>query len=483
MKFTIFKRLTFGYIAIMVMVVFLGAQATFWINKLNGITRDITAFHGTTIRLTERLLKDLFSLIGFEKKYIVSKDPDFYKQFWEINDNLEKDMLTLAGLMNVPEKKKLYQEAETLYERYISLFREESEFITKKKDYPHKKYQAEKDILVDSLSRNLKQITQTTRMDRDKKIDESSQIGSKMQKMIAATAGLFILVGFLISYFNTQKINRSIVLLQEKTKEIAKGTFEEISNITSPPEIKELADDFNIMCERLRELDEMKIDFISHVSHELRTPLTAMKEASSMLLEGTVADSAEKQKELLEIMYEECTRLIESVNRILDLSRMEAKMMNYHFNECSLVPLIQKSIHKLGPIAKSKKIQLKSKVPQDLPTVTADERQIEQVLENILGNALKFASDQDTVSIDAAVKNDGRRFVEISVSDSGSGIPKKELENIFDKFQRIDNGKGTVRGTGLGLPLAKHIVAAHGGRIWAESEAGAGSTFYFTLPA
>ena len=100
-----------------------------------------------------------------------------------------------------------------------------------------------------------------------------------------------------------------------------------------------------------------------------------------------------------------------------------------------------------------------------------------------MGNALKFASDQDTVSIDAAVKNDGRRFVEISVSDSGSGIPEKELENIFDKFQRIENGKGTVRGTGLGLPLAKHIVAAHGGRIWAESEAGAGSTFYFTLPA
>ena len=118
MKFTIFKRLTFGYIAIMVMVVFLGAQATFWLNQLNGITRDITAFHGKTIRLTERLIKDLFSLIGFEKKYIVSKDPDFYKQFWEINDNLEKDMLALASLMNVPEKKKLYQEAETLFKRY-----------------------------------------------------------------------------------------------------------------------------------------------------------------------------------------------------------------------------------------------------------------------------------------------------------------------------------------------------------------------------
>jgi two-component system sensor histidine kinase GlrK len=287
----------------------------------------------------------------------------------------------------------------------------------------------------------------------------------------------------LISFFNTQKINRSIVLLQEKTKEIAKGTFEEISNITSPPEIKELADDFNIMCERLKELDEMKLDFISHVSHELRTPLTAMKEASSMLLEGTVANNAENQKELLKIMYEGCARLIESVDRILDLSRMEAKMMNYHFNECSLVPLIQKSIHKLSPIAKSKEIQLKSKVPRDLPTVTADERRIEQVLENILGNALKFASDQDTVSIDAAVKNDGRRFVEISVSDSGSGIPEKELESIFDKFLRIENGKGTVRGTGLGLPLAKHIVAAHGGRIWAESKEGAGSTFYFTLPA
>jgi two-component system sensor histidine kinase GlrK len=482
MKFTILKRLTFGYIAIMVLVIFLGAHATLKLNQLNHITRDIASVDGSTIRLTERLQEGLFSQIGFEKKYIVSKDADFYKKFWEINDYLEKDMLKLASLMNVPEKGKLHHEAENLYKRYVSLFREEVEFITNRQDYPHKKYQAEKDILVDSLNRNLKQIIQTTRLDRDKKIAASSQISAHMLKTIAITAGLVVVVGILISFFNTKKINQSIVLLQEKTKEIAKGKFEEIPNITSPPEIKELADDFNIMCERLEELDEMKINFVSHVSHELRTPLTAMKEASSMLLEGTYADSTEKQNDLLAIVHEECERLIESVNRILDLSRMEAKMMQYRFNECSLVPLIKRSIHKLGPIAQRKKIQLESKLPQDLPTVAVDERRIEQVLEDILGNALKFTSDEDTISIEAAVKNDGRRFVEVSISDSGTGIPEKDLENIFNKFQRIENGKGTVRGTGLGLPIAKHIIAAHGGRIWAESEDGTGSTFYFTLP-
>ena len=111
------------------------------------------------------------------------------------------------------------------------------------------------------------------------------------------SAVIVVMMGTLISFLNTRIINRSILLLQERTKEIAKGKFEKIVNIIGPPEIKELADDFNLMSERLRELDEMKIDFISHVSHELRTPLTAIREASSMLLEGTYQDNKEKQME------------------------------------------------------------------------------------------------------------------------------------------------------------------------------------------
>jgi two-component system sensor histidine kinase GlrK len=201
-----------------------------------------------------------------------------------------------------------------------------------------------------------------------------------------------------------------------------------------------------------------------------------------MLQEGIYADSRQKENELLAIIHEECVRLIGAVNRILDLSRMEANMMTYHFSDYGLESLIQKSVFKLDPIAKSKNVRLEYLPERNLPLVSIDERRIEQVLENLLGNALKFTSNNDSVTIQATVKNGRGKFVEVAISDTGPGIAEKDLEKIFDKFQRIENGKETVRGTGLGLPIAKHIIAAHGGRIWVKNESKQGSTFCFTLP-
>jgi two-component system sensor histidine kinase GlrK len=260
------------------------------------------------------------------------------------------------------------------------------------------------------------------------------------------------------------------------------GRFEEIDTISSPPEIKKLADDFNRMCERLRELDEMKKDFISHVSHSLRTPLTAMKEASRMLMDGTYAAVPAKQNELLAITHKECQRLIDSVNRILDLSRMEAKMMDYQLKPGQVFAIIQQTVLKLAPIARHKKIDLELKPSRNLPFVKMDEERIAQVMENLIGNALKFSAAGGTVVIEATLKNKLSHWIEVCVADRGCGIPHENLGKIFDRFQRIDGGRKTPLGTGLGLSIAKHIIADHGGEIWVQSEPGQGSTFFFTLP-
>jgi len=323
----------------------------------------------------------------------------------------------------------------------------------------------------------------SARMEIEKKLQLSSQISAQILKVSILTAGLVIVVGLLISFFNTRSINRSIKLLQKMTREIAKGKFEVISNFNSPPEIRKLADDFNIMSERLKELDAMKIDFMSHVSHELRTPLTAIKEASGMLLEGTFSNAPNKQQELFKITKEECERLIKAVNRILDLSRMEAKMMDYQFTESNLAPVIEKSVLKLAPIAHRKKIDLDVRTLEALPLVKIDKERIGQVLENLLGNALKFTPSGGRILIDASPSaENGKKWVVISVEDSGCGISKENMGIIFNKFERIDNGREIARGTGLGLSIAKYIIMAHGGKIWAESEPGKGSTFFFALP-
>ncbi len=482
MKFTIFKRLTLGYTVIMVLVVFLGVYTVLKLNRLNDLNQEINRVDGAVIRLSEDLLDTLFSQTGFEKKFLVSKDEDFYREFWNIDRLVRHNLMQLGSLMIGLEKKRLFLETEALYNQYGSLFEREAGLIGRKEDTSGSEIQDQRDALIRGLNGNFRNIIRDARSDRNRKLLESSRISDKVRQVTAITAGLTILIGLIISFLNTRNINRSIVLLRESTKKIARGKFDQVPRIASPPEIKELADDFNWMCERLKELEQMKIDFIGHVSHELRTPLTAMKEASCMLQEGVYKNEPRKQNELFTIIQESCIRLIESVNRILDLSRMEAKMMTYHFSDQVLAPLIEKSVFKLTPVVERKNIRLNFDLNRDLPPVKIDEKQIEQVMENLLGNALKYTAKGDSITIRAAAGNSSGKFVEVSISDTGPGIPVQDLDRIFDKFQRIETGRKTMRGTGLGLPIAKHIVDAHGGKIWAESEPGAGSTFFFTLP-
>jgi two-component system sensor histidine kinase GlrK len=316
MKLTIFKRLTFGYMAILVLVIVLGIYVTVKLRQLNHLTGSIAAVDGTMIGLSERLLDRILSQVGFEKKYFVSKDRDFYKRTIDITYQIMEDLQQLGIIADTDEKHALIAEIKSSYTQYLVLLEKEAALPNKGQEELQKRHRVGRDKIVEEINENLRAIIRIAQSDRDKKTELSSQISSRVLKITALTAGMVIFAGLLISFFNTRNITRSIALLKKRTKEIGKGEFEEISNITSPPEIKDLADDFNAMSERLKELDEMKLDFISHVSHELRTPLTAIKEASGMLLDGTYSEVPEKRHELLTITRQECERLIESVNRI-----------------------------------------------------------------------------------------------------------------------------------------------------------------------
>jgi two-component system sensor histidine kinase GlrK len=166
---------------------------------------------------------------------------------------------------------------------------------------------------------------------------------------------------------------------------------------------------------------------------------------------------------------------------MLDLSRMEAGMMDYSFESLQLPDLVRRSVLKLAPIAIARNIALAIQPVEALPPVKADPARIDQLLENLIGNALKYSEADGEVWIEMGADKGGDGLL-VRVVDSGCGIPADQLDNIFDKFHRIDNGRETGRGTGLGLSIAKHIVTAHGGKLWAESQLGQGSAFCFTLP-
>jgi two-component system sensor histidine kinase GlrK len=482
MRLTIFKRLTIGYAAIMILVIFMGVYVTLKLIQINRLTRDAALVDSATVGQVDQLFDTLLTQVSFEEKYLISRDRDFYNKFWEVEENFLKDINKLESLLRTQDDNKLFVRVIESYKKYLSLFQQQILGLDKKSDQYFWQYLNEKNKVIDTINQDLRKLMKQARSDRDKKISASNRIVSHVLKTTLIIVGMALLAGLIISFFTTRHINRPIMLLKAKTKEIADSKFTRIANITSPPEIKELADDFNRMCGRLKELDEMKEDFINRVSHKLRTPLTAIREATQMLLDGSYADEPEKQKELLRITKVECERLIHSVNRILDLSRMEAHMMDFTFKKRNLFPVIQKTVLKLAPIARKKKIDLELKPPGKLPKVWIDEERVAQVVENLLGNALKFTGSKGKVLIQTAVKNNDKKFLEVSILDNGCGIPGEDLATIFDKFKRVGNGKNSVRGTGLGLSITKYIVSSHGGKIWVKSKPGKGSIFSFSLP-
>jgi two-component system sensor histidine kinase GlrK len=266
-----------------------------------------------------------------------------------------------------------------------------------------------------------------------------------------------------------------------KTKEVSRGAFNSDLEISSPPEISEVARHFNVMCRQLNTVERMKSDFFSTMSHELRTPLASIKEGISLLKDRIGGPSIDKQTILLNIISMETDRLIGHVNSLLDLSKMEAGMMTYHFERGSLHPLIKKAMIEMVPLVEAKKIKFEATMTEELPMIKMDDERILQALRNLIGNAVKFTPEGGRVRISAHPEAQG---LEVSVMDTGVGIPEEDIPTIFEKFHQ-GSGRHSVRtsGTGLGLAIVKHIITAHRGRVWVESETGRGSTFSFVLPA
>jgi two-component system sensor histidine kinase GlrK len=267
--------------------------------------------------------------------------------------------------------------------------------------------------------------------------------------------------------------------MKKKTREIAEGVFEADLDLPSPPEIGALAQAFNTMCAKLKEVDRMKSDFYSLMSHELRTPLTSIKEGTNLFLEGMGGEVTEKQRELLTIVAEESNRLIDLVNPLLDLSKLEAGMVNFHLARTDLSRLVARSLREVAPLAEAKNIRVENDIGE-IPSVSVDEERIMQVLRNLLGNALKFTPRGGSVRVQVRREED---LVQVSVTDTGPGIPKEHIGLIFEKFRQASPEGRRILGTGLGLAIVKYIVHAHGGRVWVESEVGQGSTFTFVLSA
>jgi len=232
---------------------------------------------------------------------------------------------------------------------------------------------------------------------------------------------------------------------------------------------------------RLRELDKQKTEFVSIASHQLRSPLTAIKGYSSMLLEGSFGEVPPKLKEALDRIFQSSQRLVLVVEDFLNVSRIEQGRMKYDFSTFKLDDVAEKIIEELKPTIVKKGLIITTDVAQGINyEVMADSGKISQVISNLIDNSIKYTPKG---SIRVRLYKENNNLI-LAVSDTGIGMPKETLGSIFEKFSRgKEAGQTNVMGTGLGLYVAKEIVKAHKGKIWAESKGkGHGSTFFVELP-
>jgi two-component system OmpR family sensor kinase len=306
---------------------------------------------------------------------------------------------------------------------------------------------------------------------------------------VLATGAVALLVSLGVALLIARSVAKPLQRITIATEEIARGDYQEQLQITSPEEVARLATSFNAMAHEVQTSRQAQRDFVANVSHDLKTPLTSIQGFAQASLDGT-ADDQDSRRRAAQIIHEEADRMARLVNDLLDLARIEAGQVVMDRQPVELQALLQDCVEKAKLRAREAQIAVQVESDRDL-VVTGDRDRLAQVFGNLLDNALKHTppggrislTAQSVVTQPARPREQPRRYVEITVTDTGEGIPPEDLSRIFERFYRGDKSRTqTGKGSGLGLAIAQQIVRAHGGQIRAESVVGLGTKFTITLP-
>lgn len=297
-------------------------------------------------------------------------------------------------------------------------------------------------------------------------------------------AGLATLViSLILALLIARSIAKPLQRMTIATEEIARGNYDQTLDITSPDEVGRLAASFNTMAREVKASRQAQRDFVANVSHELKTPLTSIQGFSQAILDGTADDEVNRHR-AVEIISSETSRMSRLVDELLDLARIESGQVEMLRESVDLAKILGACVEKFALRAEEGNIELELDAPA-LPAVTGDKDRLAQVFTNLLENALKHTPPAGKVTVKAQEvrKRTRTSAVEITVTDTGAGIPSEDLEHIFERFYQVDKSRaGKDRGVGLGLTIAKQIVEAHEGTIGIESVRDLGTKITVSLP-
>ncbi len=448
------------------------------IQEIVRISEDVVSENYRISNASKKLIDSLLWMEENESKYDLLKKED-YKQYFvaaqrEFEENLN-NILTLPSERQSPDSvwRKLYHDyLAELPPAYGSVEETDSS----------KALWIPEEILNDWIQR-----ISRARTKNDQEI-ESEMLRLNQRGRTAVHLGIVglaisIFIGLLGTFFLTHSMNRPLRELRKGIGSISRKGLSDPIPILTKDEFGQLAGAFNEMAQRLKEEERMRSDFISMLSHEIRTPLTSIRESVNLIVEEVMGPVNERQQRFLSIASDEIARISELLNHLMQISSLEAGLVKIDPKPLDPRAFVVGSIHRMTPAAEAKGIVLDAEVPGDIPQVMGDADHLQQVLLNLVGNAIKFSPGGGSVAVRVQPVQEGDEDkVSFSVSDLGPGIPEDEQGLIFYKYYRATGVRQQVDGVGLGLSISKQIVEAHGGRIWVKSQVGMGSTFGFTLP-
>lgn len=293
--------------------------------------------------------------------------------------------------------------------------------------------------------------------------------------------GLVMLaVSVTISYFIVREIMRPLSALTDAVQKVKSGTYGQTVPVERHDEVGTLTETFNDMSQELAKNDKMRRRLFANIAHELRTPLAILQGN----LEGMIDDVIPTDKKVLLSMEDETLRMGRLIQDLRDLSLAEINELTLHKEPYDINVLLERAVSMLQPLCDEKSLTVHLDLARDLPKVSIDIDRINQVIYNLLNNAIRYIEAGCMITVSTQVVTvQGQPYVQVQIADTGSGIAPEDLQHIFQYFYRSEKSRSRKSGgSGIGLALARQFVRSHGGRIWADSEVGRGTTFTFILP-
>ncbi|MBI3950110.1 MAG: HAMP domain-containing histidine kinase [Acidobacteria bacterium] len=494
-------KITAGYGILIALMILLLIYDVSLIQHMEIINRDLSEVNFRAAIVALQLRRDLDQIKEYTEKYFVSGDP-YAADLKELHGAFMNSLQKVSSLSRSEKEQTEIKRLSQMWTEFMTIDARRQEPMVKRFGSPETEDLLSR--LLDHLNRLQAQteiVMQATQQAIEFQVEKSTDAGQQAERIAWGAAAAALAVSVLVCLLVVRSISEPLNQLTEGTRAVAGGNFQYQLDTSRNDEFSQFARDFNIMSQRLSELDQMKKDFISHVSHELKAPLASTQETTRFLLEQIPGPLTEKQRRLLELNLQSGSRLSSMIANLLDLSRMEAGVMEYEFKSQDLIPLIRVAVAEGEARARERNLRLEIELPPQPVIMECDGDRFLQVVGNLLDNAMKFSPNGVAIGIRLRLVTDipkqlpeawrqkvGNAASEqglaiITVSDSGPGVPDSHKELIFKKFHQVKQRKKVSgQGVGLGLAICRTIIKAHHGTIWVEDNPEGGSVFFISLP-